>query len=850
MAENSDKDSETLEEMKNGEEIAKPDIQNTSSSSDSDSDEDAEEDHRFEALEKELAENPSSYDTHIQYIKSLRKLGDIEKLRQARESMNAIFPLTPSMWSEWAKDEASLATGNEAFDAIEKLYERGVHEYLSVSLWCDYLNFVEEHDPSVLGCSPDGILKMRNLFERALTAAGLHIVEGNKIWEAYREFEQTILHSIDHSVSEGKEKQVQRIRSLFHRQLSVPLADSRSTLLAYKAWEAEQGKTYESNSSDFDGIPSHVASAYQKSMEMYNARVYHEEQISRKDASETERLQYFMAYLKFEQSSGDPSRVQILYERAVAEFPVSSDIWLDYTRYLEQTLKVPKIIVDVYSRATKNCPWTGKLWVQYLLSLERNRTSEEELSAVSTYILIGKRILTCEWTHLLQYLDLFLTRIDGLRRRFALAGSTEDILDYAVIRDTFQRAADYLSPHLKNTEGLLLMYAYWARLEWKLGKDLVAARGVWESFLKISGSMLEAWERYVKMEIETGHEDAARSIYKRCYSKRFIGTGSEEICHSWLRFEREFGTLEDYDHAVKKVTPRLEELQLFKSQQELKGFAESVPQKDDNPAKKTSQKRKTGTRSTEEQPTPKRHRGTADNLTQASGMETTQKLTEENDAGSTDPKTNKVETSNEQQIKHSTNKEMYRDQCTAFISNLSFQVNDEHLRSFFGDVGGVTAIRILRDKFTGKSRGLAYVDFANAEQLAAAVAKNKKTLLGKRVSIVRSNPQRNRNRESSGSTKEHGGKRAGTATDGGGTVEGSDSKKSTEVPEESVPPHAASTASHRRGDHFELKGKNTFAVPRTLVRPLGWKKNEPKNDEENEENPKTNDEFRKMLLKK
>lgn len=49
-------------------------------------------------------------------------------------------------------------------------------------------------------------------------------------------------------------------------------------------------------------------------------------------------------YLNFEQSSGDPARVQILYERAIAEFPVSRDLWLDYTRYLDKTLKVPSLI--------------------------------------------------------------------------------------------------------------------------------------------------------------------------------------------------------------------------------------------------------------------------------------------------------------------------------------------------------------------------------------------------------------------------------------------------------------------------------------------------------------------------
>jgi hypothetical protein len=39
--------------------------------------------------------------------------------------------------------------------------------------------------------------------------------------------------------------------------------------------------------------------------------------------------------------------------------------------------------------------------------------------------------------------------------------------------------------------------------------------------------MLAAWTGYIAMEVELGHINEARSIYKRCYSKRFYGTGSE-----------------------------------------------------------------------------------------------------------------------------------------------------------------------------------------------------------------------------------------------------------------------------------------------------------------------------------
>jgi hypothetical protein len=51
----------------------------------------------------------------------------------------------------------------------------------------------------VRDCLHDGILKARNLYERALTAAGLHVADGIKLWEAYREFEQAIFQTIDQS---------------------------------------------------------------------------------------------------------------------------------------------------------------------------------------------------------------------------------------------------------------------------------------------------------------------------------------------------------------------------------------------------------------------------------------------------------------------------------------------------------------------------------------------------------------------------------------------------------------------------------------------------------------------------
>ncbi|KAF8016112.1 hypothetical protein BT93_H1598 [Corymbia citriodora subsp. variegata] len=792
------------------------------SDSDSDSDAEAQDKLQIEALESELYNNPSNYDAHLQYIRLVRKTGDLNKLRQAREAMSALFPLTPTMWQEWARDEASLMVGVDGYAVIEKLYDRGVSDYLSVPLWYDYINFVQENDPSVCECSVAGVSTARNLFERALTAAGLHVTEGNKIWEAYREFEQAIDQTIDASDSVAKYKQVQRIRNIFHRQLSIPLVDMESTLRVYKAWEAEQGTSQDAESCDVTKSFPHVASAYEKALDMYNARVNFEQQISRQDTSDAERLQQYLIYLKFEHSVGDPARIQVLYERAITDSPISTDLWLDYTRYMDKTLKAGDVVKGIHSRATKNCPWLGELWVRYLLCLERGRSSESEICSVF------EKSLQCTFSTFEEYLDLFLTRIDGLRRRFSFAGELEVSSDYQHIRETFQRASDYLAPHLKNTDGLLRLYAYWARLESKLAKDMVSTRGVWESLLKISGSMLEAWQSYIAMEIELGHIREARSIYKRCYSKRFPGSGSEEVCHSWLRFEREYGTLEDFDHALQKVMPRLEELQLFTLQQELR----TADQKDNNFRKNDREKRKSGADITKEE-SPAKRRKDASQITKKSYLKDkgqVQNAVEVRKIGN--EKTKIGDGMDQQEMKGSapdTKSKAYTDQCTAFISNLDLKANNHHIREFFSDGGGVGEIRILHDKFTGKSRGLAYVDFIDDAHLAAAVAKNKFMLLGKKLSIARSEPKKSR-KESTGHS-DH-------AESGISTSKGSMASQKTNY-----------STSKGRGEQVQLTGKNTFARPRSLE-PLGWGANKPRTNEAEDEKPRSNDEFRQMFLKK
>ncbi len=48
-----------------------------------------------------------------------------------------------------------------------------------------------------------------------------------------------------------------------------------------------------------------------------------------------------------------------------------------------------------------------------------------------------------------------------------------------------------------------------------------------------------------------------------------------------------------------------------------------------------------------------------------------------------------------------------------YVSNLSFNVESEDLRDFFSEYGEVTSARIIKDKFTNKSRGFGFVEMSD-----------------------------------------------------------------------------------------------------------------------------------------
>ena len=57
-----------------------------------------------------------------------------------------------------------------------------------------------------------------------------------------------------------------------------------------------------------------------------------------------------------------------------------------------------------------------------------------------------------------------------------------------------------------------------------------------------------------------------------------------------------------------------------------------------------------------------------------------------------------------------------------YVSNLSFNVQDEDLREFFTPYGEVTSAKIINDRETGRSRGFGFVEMSDDAASKKAIA--------------------------------------------------------------------------------------------------------------------------------
>ncbi|KFW01202.1 Squamous cell carcinoma antigen recognized by T-cells 3, partial [Eurypyga helias] len=685
-----------------------------------------------------LSINAFDYNCHLDLIKLLRQEGELVKLRRARQKMSELFPLTEEIWLDWLKDEIKMASERSERERIYELFERAVKDYICPEIWLEYAQY------SIGGIGQEGgIERVRSIFERALTAVGLHVTKGTALWEAYREFENAILETAQPapgSVPSPEQQQMlcsqlEKIHTLFRRQLGIPLLDMEASYAEYEEWSE-------------DPIPEATVRNYRKALQQLEKCKPYEEALL---GAETPKLAEYQAYIDFEMKAGDPARIQLVYERALAENCLVPDLWARYNQYLDRQLRVKELVLSAHDRAVRNCPWTVGLWIRYLLAMERHRVDHGTISEMF------EKALNAGFIQATDYVEIWQAYLDYLRRRVDFTQDSSKELEE--LRSAFARAVEYLKQEVEERfsesgDPSCTIMQNWARVEARLCNNMQKARELWDNIMtKGNAKYANMWLEYYNLERAHGDTQHCRKALHRAV--QCTSDYPEHVCEVLLTLERIEGTLEDWDAAVQKTENRLARVneQRAKAAEKEAALAKQEEEKAEQrkqaraekKASKKAKKPRTGDKrkaddddegewgqEEEEQPS-KRHKGDGDSVLLEEDMEVETGLFGRSRPEQPDRPANQKEKASTSRkdipkVLHDSSK----DKVTVFVSNLSYNMADPKgkLKELFESCGEVAEIRpVFSNK--GTFRGYCYVEFKEEKSALQALGLDRKVVEGR-----------------------------------------------------------------------------------------------------------------------
>ncbi len=79
------------------------------------------------------------------------------------------------------------------------------------------------------------------------------------------------------------------------------------------------------------------------------------------------------------------------------------------------------------------------------------------------------------------------------------------------------------------------------------------------------------------------------------------------------------------------------------------------------------------------------------------------------------------------------------------MGNLSYQTMENDLQDYFAQAGSVSSVNLMMDKMTGKSRGFAFVEFADAGEANKAIEQfHNKDFQGRALTVNIARPREER----------------------------------------------------------------------------------------------------------
>lgn len=404
------------------------------------------------------------------YVYMEETLGNITGTRQVFER-----------WMQWEPDEQAWT----AYVNLEKRYgetqnARAVFERFTVvhpepRTWLRWTKFEQEFGDS------DNV---REVYTLAIDTLGEEFMD-EKIFIAYARFETTL-------------KEYERARVIYKYALDrMARSSSRNLYREYTTFEKQFG--------DKDGIEDVV---------MAKRRIRYEEQLK----EDMTNYDTWFDYLRLEEEAADAGRIRDLYERAIAQTPLTKEkhdwrryiyIWLNYALYEELEQSALDRVRSVYKAALKIVPnqyfTFAKLWSMYA----NFELRQGEVGTARK--ILGNAIGKCPKEKLFK-----------------------DYIQMEISLKEFDRCRQLYQKYLEYNPASCYAWMQFAKLETELGDD-DRARAIYELGTdQVELDMPELlWKSFIDFEFEGEEFDRTRMLYERLLEK----TSHVKVWISYAQFE-------------------------------------------------------------------------------------------------------------------------------------------------------------------------------------------------------------------------------------------------------------------------------------------------------------------------
>lgn len=103
-----------------------------------------------------------------------------------------------------------------------------------------------------------------------------------------------------------------------------------------------------------------------------------------------------------------------------------------------------------------------------------------------------------------------------------------------------------------------------------------------------------------------------------------------------------------------------------------------------------------------------------------------------------------------------------------FVGSLPWSIEEADLRESFEVYGSVSSVKIITDKFTGRSKGFGFVEMENDQEAEKAIAElNGASVEGRTIVVNKSEPKPEGERRSFSNNRSNGGYNGGGNSRGG-----------------------------------------------------------------------------------